>query len=242
MQVLCPQCGAPTEALTESRFHCCPYCSSSFLVREGRGIPEYTFRHEWDDRHAWSSLASYLEYRGLTEPVRQDSAEQIFFPFWLFSSNGDSRRLIPALSRSYPEISIVTIPAGDMVFLEEKGEYPEPSVTLTEAMQQFPADGEPGKWSLVHIPLYLLEYSVRGHSFTAVVSGADGKVFTVGSPTSSETRLSVSHLGMMVSFAFLLIVEGVLIRNHLTRAVAYGLSLAVLYPLYLSLLKRELNR
>jgi len=94
----------------------------------------------------------------------------------------------------------------------------------------------------VHIPLYLLEYSVREHSFTAVVSGADGKVFAVGSPASSGTRLSAYHLGMMVFFALLLVSEGVLIRNHLTRAVAYVLSLAVLYPLYLSLLKRELNR
>jgi len=212
------------------------------MVREGRGITEYTFRHEWDDRHAWSSLSSYLEDRRLTDPVRQDGMEQVFFPFWLFSRNGDHRGLIPALSCPFPEIVAVTIPAGDLVYLAEKGEYPEPSVSLTEAMQRLPADGEPVKWSLVYIPLYLLEYSVREHAFTAVVSGADGKVFTLDSPASSGTRLSVSHLGMMVFFALLLILEGVLIRNHITRAGVFLLSFAVLYPLYLSLLKREVYR
>lgn len=242
MQVLCPQCGAPSDALTESRFHRCPYCSSSFMVRDGKGIVEYTFRHQWDDRHAWSALAAYLETGGLNEAVRRDGIERIFFPFWLHTGSGESRRLVPALSRPFPALAGVTLPAGDMVYLSEKGDYPEPSVPLSEAMGQLRTGGEPGNWSLVHIPLYLLEYAVRERSLTAVVSGVDGKVFATESPTPSGTGLPVSHLGMILSFALLLTLEGLFIRNHLARGVAFLLSFAALYPLYLSLLKRELYR
>jgi hypothetical protein len=240
VQVLCPQCGAPVEALTESRFYRCPFCASSFVVHDGKGLAEYTFRHVRDDRQAWSALTSYLETRQFTDPVEQISVDYLTFPFWMVSRNGDRRRLIPAMEHSFPEIALVTLPAGDLVFPDDTGAYPEPSVSPAQAIERMSADEGPGKWSLVFLPLYFLEFRAADQAYTAIFSGPDGRVFAGGHPVPTGTLLPVRHVVMIACFALLLISEGFLIRNHLTRAGAFLLSFALFYPVYRTLLKKEI--
>jgi DNA-directed RNA polymerase subunit RPC12/RpoP len=240
VQVLCPQCGAPVEALTESRFYRCPFCASSFVVHEGKGLAEYTFRHVRDNRQAWSALTSYLETSLFTDPFEQISVDFLGFPFWMFSRNGDRRRLIPAMEHPFPEISHVTLPAGDLVFLKDTGEYPEPSLSPTQAMERIPADERTGTWSLVFLPLYFLKYQASGQSYTAIVSGPDGRVFASGHPEPTGTRLPVRHVVMIVCFTLLLIIEGLLVRDYLMRAGAFLLSFALFYPVYRMQLKKEI--
>jgi hypothetical protein len=239
VQVLCPQCGAPVEALTESRFYRCPFCASSFVIHEGKGLAEYTFRHVRDDRQAWSALTSYLEEHQFTDSVEQIAADYLQFPFWMVSRNGDRRRLAPALEHPFPEISHVTLPAGDLVFLDDTGEYPEPSLLPKQAMEGIPVDERTGTVSLVFLPLYFLEYRTAGQAYTAIVAGPDGRVFATGHPEPTGIRLPVRHMVMIIGFALLLVTEGLLIRSHIIRAGTFVISFAILYPVYRMLLKKE---
>lgn len=239
MRVVCPQCGAPIEALTESRFYRCPYCTSSFMIQGGRELPEYVILHQRDDRHAWSALKTWLEIRHVTDPVSRDEADFMQFPFWYDSSGTGKCVLIPALEHPFSEVSAVVLPAGDLVFLEENGEYPEPRVSLAEATSGLSAgSGEP-VWNLLYLPLYFLRYRVGESAYTAVVSGADGRVFTAGSPAPSAVSLSLRHLSMMVGYTLLLVAEGMMIRTALFRTLAFIVTTGCLYPVYLYLLKRE---
>ncbi|GEM_PF-2006539 len=239
MRVVCPQCGAPIEALTESRFYRCPYCTSSFLVQGGRELPEFVIRHRRDDRHAWSALKTWLEIRRVMDPLERDAVDFIQFPFWYDSSGTGGRVLVPAREHPFSEVSSVTLPAGDLVYLDEKEEYAEPLVSLSEAATGIPpGSGEPA-WNLLYLPLYFLRYRVGECAYTAIVSGADGRVFSAETPEPSAVSLSSRHLAMMAGFALLLVVEGVLIRNALFRTLAFLVTTGCLYPVFLLLLKRE---
>ncbi|MEA5115612.1 MAG: hypothetical protein VB050_16460 [Geobacteraceae bacterium] len=239
MQVVCPQCGAPIEALTESRFYRCPYCTSSFIVHEGRGVPEYVILHERDDRHAWSALETWLEIRRVTDPVSRDGTDFIQFPFWYDSSGASEVALIPALEHPFSQISCITLPAGDLVYLEEKGDYPEPQVPLAKAVSGITAGSGEAAWSLLYLPLYFLRYKVGGVACTAIVSGTDGRVFTSESPAPSAVSIATRHLPMMAGFTLLLVVEGLMIRQALFRTIAFLITAGVLYPVFLSMLKKE---
>jgi len=240
VRILCPQCGAPVEALTESRFYRCPFCASSFVVHEGEGLVEYTFRHVRDDRQAWSALSSYLEAGLFTDPVERVAVDYRAFPFWMLSRNGDRRSLTPALEHPFPEISQVTLPAGDLVFLDDGVEYPAPSVSREQARERMPSDEGKGTWSLVFLPLYFLTWRAADQEYTAIVSGPDGKVFAMGYPVSAGDRFPLRHMVMIVCFALLLLMEGLLIRSHVLRAGAFLFSFAVLYPAFRLLLKMEI--
>jgi len=239
MRVVCPQCGAPIEALTESRFYRCPYCTSSFLVQGGRELPQFVLLHRRDDRHAWSALKTWLEIRRVMDPIERDGAEFMQFPFWYDSSGTRERVLAPAREHPFTEVSSVTLPAGDLVYLEEKEDYAEPLVSLSEAASGFPpGSGEPA-WNLLYLPLYFLRYRVDERAYTAIVSGADGRVFAAERPEPSAVSLSSRHLAMMAGYALLLVVEGVLIRDALFRTLAFLVTTGCLYPVFLLLLKRE---
>lgn len=239
MRVVCPQCGAPIEALTESRFYRCPYCTSSFLVQGGRELPEFVILHRRDDRHAWSALKTWLEIRRVTDPITKDAADFMQFPFWYDSSGTGGAVLFPAREHPFSGISSVTLPAGDLVYLEEKADYAEPLVALSEAAAGIqPGSGEPA-WNLLYLPLYFLRYRVGEHACTAIVSGADGRVFSAERPEPSAVSLSPRHLAMMAGYALLLVVEGMLIRNALFRTLAFLVTTGCLYPVFLLLLKRE---
>lgn len=240
MRVSCPQCGAPVDALTESRFYRCPFCASSFVARGGKGVTEYTFRHVRDDRQAWSALASYLERGMFTEPVERIAVDYLAFPFWMLSRNGDRRTLTPALEHPFPEIDFVALPAGDLVFLSDDDEYPKPSVSMEEAAERVPEGDARGNWSLVFIPLYFLTCRAAEQDYTAIVSGPDGRVFALGYPAPTGSSLMVRHMAMIAFFAIVLMVEGLLIRGHLVRAGSFLLSFAVFHGVYRVMLKREL--
>jgi len=240
MRVSCPQCGASVDALTESRFYRCPFCASSFVVRGGKGVTEYTFRHVRDDRQAWSALSAYLERGMFTEPVERIAVDYLAFPFWMLSRNGDRRTLTPALEHPFPEIDFVTLPAGDLVFLSDDDDYPKPSVSMEEAAERGPEGDVKGTWSLVSIPLYFLTCRAAGQDYTAIVSGPDGRVFALGYPVPTGSSLMVRHVAMIAFFTILLMVEGLLIRGHLVRAGSFLLSFAVFYGVYRIMLKREL--
>ncbi len=239
MQVVCPQCGAPIEALTESRFYRCPYCTSSFTVYEGKGVPEYAILHTRDDRQAWSALETWLETRRITDPVKRENADFLQFPFWYDSSGAGSGCLVPALEHGFSEVSSVTLPAGDLVFLEEKGDYPEPLVLLAEAVSGLPSASGDAAWSLLYLPLYFMRCQVGGQPFSAVVSGADGKVFASATPSPSAVSISAIHLAMMGGFALLLVAEGLVIRHAIFRTIAFIITTGCLYPVFLSKLKKE---
>lgn len=240
MQVLCPQCGAPAAALTESRFYRCSFCASSFVVQAGQGLVEYTFDHVRDDRQAWSALTSYLEMRHCTEPLERVAVDYLFFPFWMVTRNGDRRRLLPAMEHSFPGIDLVTLPAGDLIFLGDTEDYPEPSITMAQAQESMPGDEGAGKWGMVFLPLYFLRYRTADQDYTAIVSGPDGRVFVVGHPLPTGSKVPLAHVAMIVCFILTLVLEGFLIRSHLVRAGVFLLSFALFYASYSALLKKEL--
>jgi DNA-directed RNA polymerase subunit RPC12/RpoP len=242
VQVVCPQCGASIEALTESRFYVCPYCTSSFIFHEGKGLAEYTIRHARNDREAWSALTSYLETWGYSGSFERLKADYRPFPFWLAAMQDGVNRLFPAEEHPFPEIAIVTLPAGDLVFLEPGDEYPAPRYTPKEAAANLPEDNRPLSWSLNYLPLYFLSYQVAEQTHHAIVSGADGKVFALDRPAPSGVRISLQNLAMMAVYALVLAVEGFLIGNHALRAGVFIATSIAAYGLYSSLLRKEASR
>jgi hypothetical protein len=201
-------------------------------------VPEYVILHKRDDRHAWSALETWLETRRVTDPARRDGADFMQFPFWYDSAGVGESSLVPALDHPCRQVSSVTLPAGDLVYLEEKGDYPEPQVPLAMASSRIPpGSGEPA-WSLLYLPLYFLRYQVGGIACSAIVSGADGRVFASECPAPSDGSLSLTHLAMMAGYALLLVAEGLLIHDLLFRTLAFVATTGCLYPAFLMLLKR----
>lgn len=238
MTVACPQCGAPQEALTETRFYRCPFCSSSFTVQEGTGLLEHCFAHQRDDRLAWSVLEGALEAGGDPVAAERTGCDFRQVPCWLFSFANGTRRLVPAVRHPWGTLPPLALPGGDLSFVPAEAGFPPPEVSLAEAA---PAGGEPpARQSLVYLPLYFLDYSWAGTPGRAVVCGVDRKpYFLDGTPVRRRPTVPLGHAALVGGFAVLLIAEALLIRRLPLRAAAFAATCAGSYLLLRLVLLRE---
>lgn len=237
MTLSCPQCGAPVEARTDTRFHHCPFCTSSFVAEEGVGVAEYYLSHGRDDRVPWSTLASALEGEGAAQSVERLDCQYLVAPFWL-SRTGDGQRLVPALRHPWlGEVSLL-MPGGDLLFVPEGCEFIPPEISAAEALGDG-AGKEPGSLALVHLPLYLLTFRFGDSRYRAVVSGVDRRIHFLETPPRSISAIPLRNVALVAGYALLLVVVGVTVRNHLHRAVAFAVILGVAYLALSAFLRRE---
>lgn len=238
MTVSCPQCGAPHEALTETRFYRCPFCSSSFTVQEGTGLLEYCFAHRRDDRLAWSALEGVLEARGSAAAPERVGGDFRQVPCWLFSFANGGRRLVPALSLSWGPLPPLTLPGGDLLFVPAEAGFPPPEIPLATALQ--PGTEPPARQSLVYLPLYFLDYSCVGIPGRAVVCGVDRKAYLLDdAPAPRRQAVPLAHVALIGAFAAVLVAEALLLRRIPFRAAAFAATLAGSYLLLRLVLQRE---
>lgn len=240
MQVACPQCGAGINAVTESSFYRCPFCTSSFVVRDGAGIRQYTFLCAQDDRIAWSALAEHLAQIGAAGEIVNVSCELMLAPFWMFALHNGSNRLLYAGNAEQPETCGITLPGGDLMYVPQGMDLPPVDVTLPEALSRAGID-EPRQTSLLYLPIYRLSYRYAGTPYEAIVSAADRKCYTVITPPADRMQIPAQHIVMICSFAAILVIEGFAIRDVLWRMAAFALTFAVSYPLCHAMLRKELR-
>ncbi|GLI40137.1 hypothetical protein KI811_02720 [Geobacter hydrogenophilus] len=237
MTVSCPQCGAPVEARTETRFHHCPFCTSSFVAEEGRGIAEYYLAHNRDDRLAWSTLASTLEGERNDSPVERLGCEHLVAPFWL-SRSGGGTRLVPALRHPWFGVTSLVLPGGDLLYVPKGSDFTPPDIPVAEALANG-AGKEPASLSLVHLPLYLLTFRVNGSDCRAVVSAVDRRAYLLDPLPRSAATLPLRHAVLVAGYALLLIIVGLAVKNHLHRAVAFAVIFGMAYFSFTAFLRRE---
>jgi hypothetical protein len=232
----CPQCGAPVEARTETRFHHCPFCTSSFVAEQGVGVAEYCLTHGRDDRLAWSALASALGEESELW-VETGGCEYLVAPFWL-SRSGGGQRLVPALRHPWFEQTSLVLPGGDLLFVPEGSDFTPPDISAAEALGDG-AGKEPGSLALVHLPLYLLTFRTGASHCRAVVSAVDRRTYLLDLLPRRAVTLPLRHVALVAGYALLLVIVGLAVRNHLHRAVAFAVIFAVLYASLHAFLRRE---
>ncbi|RNC73186.1 MAG: hypothetical protein ED859_00315 [Desulfuromonadales bacterium] len=238
MTVSCPQCGAPVEARTDTRFYRCPFCTSSYVAEHGVGIAEYHMAHERDDRLAWSALASTLEREGADPVVDRLGCEYLVAPFWLTRPEGGGRRLAPALRHPWLAEAPLGLPGGDLLFVPEGSGFIPPDIPATEAVGEEAGRGTTA-CGLVHLPLYLLRFGTGGRECRAVVSAVDRRACLLDPLPRQGIAVPLRHVALVAGFALVLVVVGLAVHDHLRRAAAFAVVFGVSYPACYAFLRRE---
>ena len=231
MNVACPQCGAPVAVLTETRFLRCPFCTSSFTVQEGRGILEYRFAHERDDRLAWSALVAAVEQHADDQAVTRDGCSFEQLPFWLVTLPAGEQRLVQARKHPWGALPAVSLPGGDLLFVTAEDQLPSPDIPLAAAGG--------GSVRLVYLPLYFLTYHQGSVPARAVVCGVDGRHYALTQLAPRQTTVPTLHVALIAGLALALLAEALLIRGVPVRAAAFAVTLGLCYPAFAAVLQRE---
>lgn len=235
MQITCTQCGAEVSVRQGEMFLFCSSCDSSLFLDRSKVVFNYRLKPTLTQESARSSLLRWMAgndtIKDLDQKASIDECRFIYHPFWYFRLKNDSEEEIEiklAHPSTVSELSQVSIPAGDLLFLQASDFDPEQFLSPTVALQTALADIDPAsvrEASLVFVPLFRFLYSYESVSYSALVDGSSGRVFSSIYPKKNEVPFISVAAACWVTFFLLGIITG---NNIALKLLLYGIATPIL--------------
>lgn len=217
-EILCNQCTAVLPVEQGAVTAVCDYCGATNAVDKSQAVLHYVVRDTLRETDAAAALRRWM---GGNETVKNlDSKATIqspafqLWPLWLVRADvkGSEKVILkPAAPVSVLDMTRVTIPASDLEPYQGSGSALEPTVPLNAVKKWLEADQKISsamikEMSLVHLPVYLFDYSFQGRTYTAVVEAAAGGVFADVFPSKQEVPYrTVAGVGCLLYFCAALV-------------------------------------
>jgi hypothetical protein len=231
-EVDCPKCGAPLELDVGTLIAECSYCDSQIFLDKSGAQFYYILPFNSGERQAvgifrrWAAGPKKVKNLDSLASVQRLSRQ--YFPIYMFKrrvGNAESVLVEPAKLTILPGFRSLKVPPGDIkVFGKEfetgDAEVLEPDLDMSAYLPSLP--GEPIEQALVYFPVWHVEYFYKGRSYTCVIDGSSGEVFTDLFPVrGSGPYLAVSLIGFGAFFG-----EGLLLfHNAYLAAIMIGITL-----------------
>lgn len=217
-EILCNQCTAVLSVEQGSQIAVCDFCGTTNAVDKSQAVLHYVVRDTLRETDAAAALRRWM---GGNATVKNLDAKAIIkpptfqlWPMWLVRAQvkgAEKVILKPAAPVSVLEMTSMAIPASDLEPFLGNAHALEPTVPLNAVKKWLAADqqiseGMIKEIALVHLPVYLFEYSFQGRPYTAVVEAAAGKVFADVYPSKQEVPYRVvGGIGCLLYFCAALV-------------------------------------
>ncbi|HJJ35954.1 MAG TPA: hypothetical protein O0X27_02130 [Methanocorpusculum sp.] len=240
-QFTCPRCGAPLEVNSGTHIVTCPNCQTPTYIDRRGAIFFYQIPFSLDEKQAngvfkrWTAGPDRAKDLELTVKITQFKKE--YFPVFSFKRSVDGKdtmAVYPARSTLLPGMHLLRIPPGDLTpYTGGTLDAPilEPDVPIDSCMESLA--GTAISQSLIYFPIYEVEYTYKGQTFSLVIDGSSGDIFTGVSPNrSSASFVGVMGLATLIGFVgallgcfvspifFLICIGGLFAGKILGHAVA----------------------
>lgn len=200
VQLLCRQCSAPLPIEQGTQYIDCEYCGTTNYVHKGQTVFHYAVRETVRENEALAALRRWMAGNQTIKGLDKDAqiGRPIFerFPMWFVrvSANGQERvYLEPAAALSISVLKQLSIPAADLEPYDHTFDGSAISATVPyNSMLKWLREEHQveavsiREVSLVHLPIYVIKYSYKDRSYTAVVDAATSEVFANIYPSKWE--------------------------------------------------------
>jgi len=238
MQIKCTQCGGDVPIEEDAGFIRCPYCETALYVDTDRTVLHYYMAAQAAAQDIGPTIQRKLSYMEINDPVAVQSSRILYFPFWRMDTTIGGSVTLPAAAPPMEDLESLKSPAGDLKLYTKKlgEEFPvvEPEVLLEDALvkAQKSLESEAVKFksaSLMHLPLYEVEYTCQKGQYRAIVEAVSGEVFADNWPAAPQKQKD-RVLGWIAALAFVLfLLESALIPWFWVMVPAYVATGAGIY-------------
>lgn len=244
MQVKCNQCGAELKIKPNEIFFTCTYCGSSLYLDSSKVIFHYYLSSKIIKEDLKLILSAFLKRRNLKKRIKIEKKEIFYFPFWLLKGKKEETSLKLAAPTAIDEIEKVVIPpAGKLNFFDPENKDIKdkkivvPSIAYEAIKKKMEKEIKKGDFSqamLLHLPFFLCQYRYAGEKgrFTVLIDAVGGKVFANSFPHVSLEKIESEFFWAVGIICMIFFMEGLMVKNLLTKAFVYFISA---FPLYLLL-------
>lgn len=255
----CPQCGAPIEPSEDTSFLSCPFCGTRIFLDASHAVLHFIVEPRLDAVKSAEALGRWLRSREVVGRIVPSSSELVFFPLWQVTARGAAQIVpgAGALFEGLERIQIPA--GDQKVFQAarakgtrgEAARVVEATVPLEAALARAAARGSglgaskagaaaseavrdpkllaDAEARLVHIPLFIINYSFLGVPYRAAIDASSGQVYPITAPRSSESRIDAAFAGLLGAGLILNLIALFLFRSApvLSLALLAGCSLGL---------------
>lgn len=240
MDIKCTQCGAKVPIEQDTGFIRCPYCETSLYVDTDRTVKHFSMSPQIRPADLAPVIQRKLSYMEIKDPVKVGRHNLVYFPFWRLDMEGGFSITVPASPPVIEDIIQIKCPAGDLKLfapeLAAEEEVVEPQALLEDAVADAAKlmDNKEPKFSaasLLHLPMYAVEYACGGARHKALVEAVSGEVYADDWPAAPQKEKD-RVLGMIAALAFgLFFLEAALLPGLWPVLAAYAVTAIAIYYL-----------
>jgi len=214
-QILCQQCTAVLPVEQGALIAVCEFCGASNAVDKSEIVLHFAARETIRKNDAASALRRWMggndTVKNLDKKATITSTEFQLWPMWQIRTRIQGQEKVflkPAAAISVLDVTQLSVPASDLepFDYEVSVEAIDPTVPLNTVKkwliedQRIVANAITEK-ALVHLPVYIFNYSFDGRNFLAVVDAATGKVFADVFPSKLEIPYqTIGGIGCILYF------------------------------------------
>jgi len=238
LEIQCTQCGGPVPVDDDGYVHC-PACRSALYVDLRRVCLHHQVEPAVGEGDLPGILGRWLHAMEVPGRPRITRRELRYWPFWEVEA-ADRRALLLATPSPFPELESIDVPAGRRRAFDDATEAAAraPTTFGDAALARTGADAASARLSLLHLPIYHLEYRLAGRPYVAVVEGVSGGVFAERAPPARTSQLDASHAMVFGATFGVFLLEGLLLPDLGPTLLGYGVTGAVLYKFFQSRRRR----
>jgi hypothetical protein len=247
MEIKCTQCGAKVPIEKEGGFIRCPYCETALYLDTDRSVKHFSMAPQVREKDLSPTIGRALSRVEINDPLTVGKSRMFYFPFWRLDTAIGGSLTLAAATPPVEDMLQIENPAGDLQLfspdLAAEQEVVEPELLLEDALLEARnlLESDTAKFraaSILHLPVYEVEYLCQGQRFKAHVLGVTGEVFADEWPAIPQKEKD-RKLGAIALFAFiLLLLEAVLIPWTWAVIPAYALTGAGVYYFAKNTLRR----
>ena len=247
MNIKCTQCGAKVPIEKDSDFIRCPYCETALYVDTERTVKHHYMAAQAQTKDLGPMVARKLSYLEVVDPVTVGKWSFFYFPFWRVDTSLGGSVVIAAATPPCEDMLQISMPAGDLKLfapeLAAEHEVTEPEMLLDDALieAQKILDNPAVKFtaaSLIHLPMYRVEYRCQNQDFVAVVDAITGDAFADEWPAMPQKQKDRMLGGIALAAFALFFLEAAFLPWTWAIIPAYALTGAGIYYLARNTLRK----
>ncbi|MEO0141228.1 MAG: hypothetical protein ABIM88_06770 [candidate division WOR-3 bacterium] len=195
----CTQCGAPLDVPRGADHITCPFCGSAIEVKREIYQGEFWAKPVFDKAAATERFFRWTAERDKPAPFNEKVELRNIVPVWVptwhirewKAGPGGAREIafsiLPGFAdrKTYEALSPQNLPLQAIKPLEEPlpGESAQPDMSPQDKITFLKSRGQDvHELSLVYVPLYRVEYSYKGKSYSLLIEGMTGGVHAIDYP------------------------------------------------------------
>lgn len=211
MHTKCPQCGFKSALRTDTHFHTCSQCGTTFRQYGSADVLVQYLPHVTNNVIPLGLLKNALDLSGTDVPNGTLDCQFAYHPFWYVECADDTTIFRQASPLPYDFVQSFSPPPANFEPCSAISSFPPPASGPEQLLNEIP--DRVSSLRLLYIPLYQIRFAIAGEECFATIVGGSWQLYLSNLPESSSIHVPRNRIFFLATYVLILFAIGCLSPN-----------------------------